>query len=267
MTGSKFFYSEEPHRLRSGWRLLVWLVLMLVCLCSGIVMTAFVLFVLHVKLSPLENLYALVGLQAAATVWAMQVVDRKWASYLKPLRWRDMFWGWVMAACVIGLMFGMLYTRNWLNVVVTARFAWQYVPLILLVAVYEEILFRGFILRTVGGGWGIVVSALAFGLAHVNNPGRGWAPLIGITLAGLAFGLTYVRTGSLWLLIGLHFGWDLFEGLVFGFPTSGLVFPSMLTVKISGPALWTGGAFGPEAGLILLPGLVLGAGLVWMYTK
>jgi hypothetical protein len=41
----------------------------------------------------------------------------------------------------------------------------------------------------------------------------------------------------------------------------------MLTVKITGPALWTGGAFGPEAGLILLPGLVLGAGLMYLYTR
>jgi uncharacterized protein len=253
--------------LRPGWRVLGGLLLMLVFLGVGVLLTALGLYIFHVKLSPIATLYALVCLQAAATLGALQVMDRKWARYISPLRLRDIFWGWVMAGLVIGLMFGMLYARNWLQVVGMAAFAWQYVPLILLVAIYEEVLFRGFILRTVGGGWGVVVSALAFGLAHANNPGRGWAPLLGITLAGLAFGLTYVKYGSLWLLIGLHFGWDLFEGLVFGFPTSGLVFPAMLAVKISGPALWTGGAFGPEAGLILLPGLVLGAGLVWMYTK
>jgi membrane protease YdiL (CAAX protease family) len=265
-------------RLRSGWRLLGGLLLMPVFLVAGVVLTALALAILHVKLSPLGNLYVLVGLQVTAAlgaIWIMIKGQGMWARWFVPMRWRDMFWGWVIAGLVMGLMFGMLVARHYLQVTGMASFPWQYVPLLLVVAVYEEILFRGFILQTAAGRggsqtrpyMGVVVSALAFGLAHANNPSRGWAPFLGITLAGLAFGLTYVKYGSLWLLIGLHFGWDFFEGLVFGFPTSGLAFPAMLTLKITGPALWTGGAFGPEAGLILLPGLALGAVLVWLYTR
>jgi membrane protease YdiL (CAAX protease family) len=267
MTWHKLFWSKDDHLLRSGWRLLGWLALTLVFLFTGILLAALVIHLFHWKLAPIANLYALVGLQAAAALGAIGVMGLEWKRCLVPIRLRDLAWGWLIAGLVMGLMFGMLIVRHYLQVLGMAPFPWQYVPLLLVVAIYEEILFRGFILRTVGGGCGVVVSAVAFGLAHANNPGRGWAPFLGITLAGLAFGLTYLKYGSLWLLIGLHFGWDFFEGLVFGFPTSGLAFPSVLTLKITGPALWTGGAFGPEAGLILLPGLVLGAGLVWLYTK
>jgi hypothetical protein len=42
---------------------------------------------------------------------------------------------------------------------------------------------------------------------------------------------------------------------------------SMLRIHVTGPVLWTGGAFGPEAGLIILPALAIGAGLVYWYTK
>jgi hypothetical protein len=68
--------------------------------------------------------------------------------------------------------------------------------------------------------------------------------------------------------MGLHTGWNFFEGTVFGFPVSGIGdFPRLLHPAISGPALITGGPFGPEAGLVLLPALGLGAGLVYLYTR
>jgi hypothetical protein len=91
--------------------------------------------------------------------------------------------------------------------------------------------------------------------------------VLGIFAAGLLLAFCYVRTGKLWLSIGLHVGWNFFEGVVFGFPTSGVTIYSLLHIHVTGPALWTGGAFGPEAGLIILPALAIGAGLVWLYTK
>jgi hypothetical protein len=88
---------------------------------------------------------------------------------------------------------------------------------------------------------------------------------LGIFAAGLLLCFCTMQTGSLWLSIGLHIGWNIFEGVVFGFPTSGVIIPAMLRIHVNGPPLWTGGAFGPEAGLLILPVLLIVAGLVWIY--
>jgi hypothetical protein len=65
----------------------------------------------------------------------------------------------------------------------------------------------------------------------------------------------------------LHIGWNFFEGVVFGFPVSGLDIYALTRIQVTGPVLWTGGAFGPEAGLILLPSLIVGSVLIYWFTR
>ena len=77
----------------------------------------------------------------------------------------------------------------------------------------------------------------------------------------------WLRTQQLWLPIGLHIGWNFFEGVIFGFPVSGTETFRILNHTVSGPSLLTGGDFGPEAGLILIPALALGTCLTWLYTR
>ncbi|HLE13397.1 MAG TPA: hypothetical protein VI776_01515, partial [Anaerolineales bacterium] len=57
-----------------------------------------------------------------------------------------------------------------------------------------------------------------------------------------------------------------FEGTVFGFPVSGALPFTLIRQSVQGPQLVTGGEFGPEAGLIVLPAMLLGAGLIYAYT-
>jgi hypothetical protein len=76
-----------------------------------------------------------------------------------------------------------------------------------------------------------------------------------------------LRTRQLWLSIGLHFSWNFFLGPIFGFPVSGITSFTLLQVEISGPDLFTGGAFGPEAGLVVLPAQALGFLIVWAATR
>jgi hypothetical protein len=71
----------------------------------------------------------------------------------------------------------------------------------------------------------------------------------------------------LWISIGLHIGWNFFEGPVFGFPVSGLETTALLIHSDTGPALITGGSFGPEAGFIVLPIMAIGAGLTYLYVQ
>ena len=90
---------------------------------------------------------------------------------------------------------------------------------------------------------------------------------VGIFLAGAFLALGYLTTRQLWLPIGLHIGWNFFEGVVFGFPVSGTETYSLLITNMVGPDLWTGGPFGPEAGIVVLPSLMLGALLIFIYSK
>lgn len=142
------------------------------------------------------------------------------------------------------------------------------VVLFALVAVVEELLFRGmlfrFLERKAGSWFAIVFSAAAFGFTHMPNPNASIRSSIGLSIeAGVLFAAIYLATRSLWTCIGLHWSWNLFEGPVFGMPVSGQKFDVLTRADINGPELWTGGSFGPEAGLVLIfLGGVLGAALL-----
>jgi uncharacterized protein len=133
------------------------------------------------------------------------------------------------------------------------------------VAVFEEVLFRGILFRLLEQGLGtfaaLVLSALFFGFTHFANPGATTLSALALALeAGVLLATAYVATRTLWVPIGLHTAWNLFEGPVFGARVSGVELPSVLDARFTGPAWLTGGAFGPEGGLVAtLLGAALGA--------
>ena len=79
--------------------------------------------------------------------------------------------------------------------------------------------------------------------------------------------LARIRSGSLWFPFGLHFGWNLFQGAVFGLPVSGLrEFSSLVTAITQGPPALTGGDYGPEASVTCAMVLFLALPLLWFLT-
>jgi uncharacterized protein len=136
-----------------------------------------------------------------------------------------------------------------------------------LVAFGEELLARGYVLRTLAeGGWGApaaaVSSSLIFALLHAGNPGAGPTSILGVFAAGVMLAVGYVRTGRLWLPIGVHWTWNLFQGPVFGFPVSGTEAAGLLRLTPVGPELLTGGDFGPEASAIGVLACLVGAAIL-----
>jgi len=111
-----------------------------------------------------------------------------------------------------------------------------------------------------------LLAALLFGLAHAANPGASLLSVCGNTLGGLAYGLAFVLSGRLWLPLGLHFAWNFVQGPLLGFPVSGLNAGGLLLIQAQGPVWLSGGAYGPEAGLvgILFRFLVLALLLLWI---
>jgi membrane protease YdiL (CAAX protease family) len=125
----------------------------------------------------------------------------------------------------------------------------------------EEILFRGFGFQTLLAAFGewpsIAVCAILFGALHLGNPGANWLGIANTMGFGAVFGYAFLRSRDLWLPIGLHFGWN-FTLPLFGEKVSGL------TMNVTGyemswtaGALWSGGAYGPEASLLATAVLVL----------
>jgi hypothetical protein len=140
-------------------------------------------------------------------------------------------------------------------------------------AITEELLFRGVVFRLVeewAGTWiGLLISAVMFGAIHAANPGATWVSTLAIALeAGVLLAAAFVVTKNLWLPIGLHFAWNFFEGPIFGTQVSGHTFlKSAIEAHVTGPALLTGGSFGPEAGLPAIVTCVVAALALLMYAK
>jgi membrane protease YdiL (CAAX protease family) len=119
---------------------------------------------------------------------------------------------------------------------------------------FEELIYRGAIFRVMEESLGttiaLALSALIFGLSHLANNAATLASALSIAVTGgIAFALSYTLTRSLWLPIGLHFGWNFTQGAVFGAAVSGYPLHGAFRFTLSGPTLVTGGAFGPEASI------------------
>jgi membrane protease YdiL (CAAX protease family) len=125
-----------------------------------------------------------------------------------------------------------------------------------LAAFAEELAIRGGVFRILEEGLGslaaLVLSALLFGCMHLVNPGATLVSAASIAvLGGLLLAAAYMATRSLWLPIGIHFGFNFAESGIFGATLSGVQsHGGIWPVSIHGPQLLSGGAFGPEASVV-----------------
>jgi uncharacterized protein len=124
--------------------------------------------------------------------------------------------------------------------------------LFLFVGLFEEFLFRGYTQFTLTEGIGFwpaaIVLSLVFGAVHLENPGEGWIGAAGVVLVALLFCFTLKRTGNLWYAVGLHASFDWGETYLFSVPNSGAVIQGHLSnAQLHGPKWLTGGTAGPEA--------------------
>lgn len=135
----------------------------------------------------------------------------------------------------------------------------------------EELLLRGLGLQALRRAFGdvpaVAISSVVFGALHLFNPGASWVAALLVALVGAWFGAVTVRTGSVWMAMGLHVAWNFFEGFVFGQPVSGNA-PGTSIFVASGPptpGFWSGGAFGPEAAgwTAVVLAVALGLTLAW----
>jgi membrane protease YdiL (CAAX protease family) len=284
------FLSPGERRLRSGWRLLIQtILLLLLALCAGTAILLPYTFLAGRDISGLSFILLNEAIKLIAItpsiVLARRFLDkRSFASLGLKIDLRagfDLLAGLLVSFLMMGAIFLTFRSLGWLRF---QGFAWQAQSLapvigqsLLMLLIFtstgwnEELLSRGYHLQTFASGtstaWGVVFSSIIFGVMHLTNPGASWIAGLGIFFSGLFLAIGYLLTGQLWISIGLHIGWNFFEGTVFGFTVSGIDFYRITNITVHGPQAWTGGAFGPESGLIILPAIVLGSLLVFSYSK
>ncbi len=206
--------------------------------------------------------------------------------------WVDLAFGLFQGAVLMLVIFVIQLAAGWVTVTDTfstrepgAVFALAILPPLvtfLAVGFHEELFSRGYQLQNLAEGlnWSFigprgaiaiatVLTSAFFGLLHAANPHATLVSTLYLSLAGIYLATGYLLTGELAIPIGLHITWNFFQGNVFGFPVSGTDFSTATFIRVeqAGPDMWTGGAFGPEAGLLGLGAMVLGILLTVVWVR
>ncbi len=179
--------------------------------------------------------------------------------------------GAAMAALAIGLAVvggaRLSFTSDW------SVWAGVAVPLLiglLLSALGEELGFRGYPMRRLADGIGVLPAmlllALVFGLAHRGNPSATVFSTVNVALAAIWLTIAFFSSGGMPLAWGAHFGWNAGLALLFDAPVSGYTFQVPVVEYTAGARAWVdGGAFGPEGGIVATIALL--AGTFFLLTR
>ncbi|TPG43001.1 CPBP family intramembrane metalloprotease [Sphingomonas koreensis] len=156
----------------------------------------------------------------------------------------------------------------------------------LLVGLFEEFTFRGYLQFTLARGvtgivrainpnakrapvigfWvaAVIFSIVLFALVHTGNGGETLMGIVAVSLAGIVFVFSLWWTGSLWWAIGFHCAWDWAQSYLYGVADSGLVSQGhLLASRATGSALLSGGSTGPEGSILVVPVLLATIVLIW----
>ena len=139
----------------------------------------------------------------------------------------------------------------------------------------EELWCRGFMYERLHERYplwvAVAVNGVLFGLLHIFNPGADVIPIVGIIITGLSYSLLRWYSGSIWIAMGIHTGWNFTQNYLFGLPNSGLVSEASVfhLGAANGNTTWVyDWIFGVEGGIpaLFIDGL-LGVTIIYLACK
>jgi len=167
--------------------------------------------------------------------------------------------GFLIALCLVGFMVALMAVLGFYRIegIGPTKIIIDSIFLFGMGAFIQELLFRLILFRLLEellGSWiTLVVVALIFGIAHLGNPNASVLTTASLVLGDVMLAAAYLYTRRLWLVWGIHFGWNFFQDGIFGMPNSGISdFASWIQPEITGPVWLTGGNFGIEASYVAL---------------
>lgn len=187
---------------------------------------------------------------------------------------KDVFTGMLTGFILITVGFVILYAFGFLEIHISNAVNFPLflcsILLFVLVAIGEEMIMRGYILRGLMLSFNkyiaLMVSSLFFAGMHLMNPYFSFFTFASLFLAGIMLGASYIFTQNLWFPIGLHFGWNFMQSFV-GFNVSGLDSFSLLNITPLGNPIISGGSFGFEGSVVSVFMMMICIILIFGYYK
>jgi membrane protease YdiL (CAAX protease family) len=276
-------YFIGPQGIRSGWSMLIFIVILIVEILATRVPVNHLLHALKLNpsleaWSPVIAAGILALLVLVATAIMARIEGRPVLSYgfIDQRRLSRFLLGIVGGVAALSALVLALKMSGWLifdGQALHGRTAWSYGLqwglAFLLTAWFEESLLRGYLQSTltrgVGFWWAAVLLSLAFGATHLPNRGESPIGIISVVGAGLLFCLSLWLTKSLYWAVGLHAGWDWSQSYLYGVPDSGQVATGHLfATHPSGALMWSGGPTGPEGSIFVIPTMAIIALGLWI---
>jgi membrane protease YdiL (CAAX protease family) len=170
--------------------------------------------------------------------------------------------GGIFITCIVGILtlFGVYHidaiSIDWTGIVLNCA-------MLSIVAVSEEIIFRGILFRMIDERFSsvlaFIISSLLFGIIHLTTVDFWTAMAISVE-GGFMLAAAYKLRNNLWVPIGIHWAWNFFLGPIFGDGVSGISQDACVIIpKITGPYILTGGDNGFEGSIVsLLLGFTIG---------
>ena len=298
---SSIFKNPSEARLRAGWRILFFIILF--WLFSSTVFFIKPLFGDITKSEFLSGYSLLIvfNLSIAASI-AVPIARKKWDKRsLLSLGLKfdrkalgDLLYGFLLSGLSAGLFLWLVVELGYVEYKGISMVSWEeampsgsaYLDWIkvfsivsmslflletILVGYWEELVFRGYLFRNFIDGMGLVIavvfSCVIYGLVHSANPNATLVSTGIIVLFGFMRLYGVLLTKMLWLSMGMHIGWNFFQGPIFGFAASGHESATLVQLKILGPDWLSGGAFGPEGSVLIIPILLLNMLLMYLWSR
>ena len=281
------FINPIESRLRAGWRILLFIIIMVgIARLLGFAVNN--LFGGMPEDKTLKFFFIILIAAISGTtgvIIARRYIDKKtmlsFGLKLDGLAIKDWLIGFLLSLLMVGLvfllllLFGLLEFESVNPEILTLKFfqdfILMFVALVILTAWWEELVFRGYLLQNMISGmgktWAVIISCILYGAVHASHPNAGILSSSIIVLFGFMRLYGYLRTSQLWLSMGMHAGWNFFQGPVFGFAASGYETESVLIHKLNGSDWLTGGQFGPEGSVFTILIVLLAILSMYWWTR
>lgn len=270
------FWNVDENRLRALWRILVFLVIAAI-IVNPIVIVLDQIFEISLHQTAI-NLIVALGFFISLSIVAKYIEKGSLPEYGLSFSYTS-FTHFLQGTLVGGILISIVVLLSWLLGLISIQSTFYTHPesntffLVLLFgqfvryffgSFFEELLSRAYLIKNISEGIrnrtlrnqrAILISAvftsLLFSVLHVFNPDFSTLSTINLFLVGLLFAFSYIYSGDLSWPIGIHFGWNIFQNVVFGYPNSGKATEvAILKFNLHKSELLNGGNFGLEASLL-----------------